>query len=75
MPARAAISSLVAGTSIADGLPARRYRGDLPPEPLDRGQGGAGQPVGTQARDGDEDGAADGKLTHHLALGGVVRFE
>ncbi len=51
------------------GLRSRR----LPPEPLDRGQGGARQPVGAKARDGDEDGAADRKLPRDLALNGLVR--
>ena len=51
------------------------YRGHLPPQPLHRGQGGPRQPVGAQARDGDEDDPADRELPHHLALGGVVRLE
>ena len=56
VPARAAISSPVGGTSTARRLPAPGYRGYLPPQPLNRGEGGAGQPVGAQARDGDENG-------------------
>ena len=80
MPARAAISSLVDGTSTAaPPVPARPaalgYRGHLPPQPLHRGQGRARQPVGAQARHGDEDRPADGELARHLALGGLVRLE
>ena len=75
MPAQG--SDLVPGGRHLDtrGLSSPRYRGDLPPEPFDRREGGAGQPVGTQARDGDEGSTAHGKLTRLLTLSGVIGFE
>ena len=78
--ASAATSSRVAGNLDGRDSGARRrtafgQRGHLPPQPLHWRQGRACQPVRAQARDGDEDGPAQGELARHLALSGLLCLE
>ena len=57
------------------GLITLRERGDLAPQPLDRGQRGAGQPVGTEPGRGHEHHARDHQLAGDVAERPVKCFE